>query len=111
MSQVGDRPRVTDVAIDWYKQGRCPGCGKRFGERRGLEYRSRSEDLYCHTCKKSWPIELDIRELQDEFSRLWTPLPDVFSFPEHDPLVQEESDGRTVVSRFSSLFQRLMARH
>ena len=42
-----------DLAIARYKQGRCPCCGKGRGDHRGLEYRPRPNDLFCHTCKSA----------------------------------------------------------
>lgn len=55
-----------DLALDRYKQGKCPCCGKSRGETKGLEYRTRSNDLYCHTCKRRWPVELELADLQRE---------------------------------------------
>ena len=113
MSQMGDKttPEI-DLAVERYKQGKCPGCGKQSGERRGLEYRSRSADLYCHTCKRRWPIELDIKTLQDELSLLKAPQTDLPSFPGPDPSVhQEESARRGVAGKFGRFFRRIMLRH
>ena len=110
MSQVVDRTHI-DLAAEWYKQGRCPGCGKRLGEPRGLEYRSRSEDLYCHTCRKSWPIELDLRVLRDELSVPETPQSDVLPSPTADLAVDELSSGtRKVAERFGGFVQRILTR-
>ena len=46
-------------AISRYRQGRCPSCGKQFGDPRGLEYRKRTRDLFCHACRKVWPMEIE----------------------------------------------------
>ena len=70
MSQPEDGVQSLEVAAQRFRQGMCPGCGKRAGEPRGLEYRAKSEDLYCHTCRKSWPIELDLDVLRRELSTL-----------------------------------------
>ena len=70
MSQPKDSVESLEIAAQRFKQGMCPGCGKRSGEPRGLEYRAKSEDLYCHTCRKSWPIELDLDVLRRELSTL-----------------------------------------
>ena len=50
---------------DQYRQNGCPFCGKRFGEPRGLEYRARSDNVYCHTCKRVLPPEMSVQELQE----------------------------------------------
>ena len=54
-------------AIARFRQGRCPGCGRGVGDAKGLERRGRSRDIYCHTCKKAWPVEIDRLNLRDEF--------------------------------------------
>ena len=70
MSQLGEGAPTLALAIARFKQGKCPCCGKGAGEPRGMEYRDKSEDLYCHTCKRRWPLELDIVALQMEFASL-----------------------------------------
>lgn len=65
---MGEGAPALDLAITRFKQGKCPCCGKGARESRGMEYRSKSEDLYCHTCKRRWPLELDIEGLQKEFA-------------------------------------------
>ena len=52
-------------AISWYREGRCPSCGKRIGDPRGLEYRKRTLDLFCHSCRKVWPMEIEPNILVD----------------------------------------------
>ena len=69
MSQEYVGTPTLDLGLDRFKHGNCPSCGKSKGEPKGLEYRSRSADLFCHTCKKRWPIELNLADLQREFSR------------------------------------------
>jgi len=110
MSQVGD-PTQIDIAVERYKQGKCPGCGKGAGEPRGLEYRSRTKDLYCHTCRKSWPIELDRRVLWDELHVLETQKSDVI--PPLNPdlaAVELDSGAREVSGRIGSFVQRILRR-
>ncbi len=109
MSQEGERAQTLDFAVARYKQGRCPGCGKRFGEPRGLEYRNKTSDLYCHTCKRRWPIELNIEALRDELSLL--------EAPQSDMLVpglstyQMGSAKRPRVRRFGRFLKRIVLRH
>ena len=69
MLQTGDREHAINDAITRFRQGRCPCCGKGIGEPRGMEFRPKSEDLYCHTCKKRWPMELDIQALEEELAQ------------------------------------------
>jgi len=69
-------PVTLDLALARYKQGKCPCCGKSTGETKGLEYRARSKDLYCHTCKRRWPAEMDLVDLQLEFQIPNQPVPE-----------------------------------
>ena len=48
-----------DLGLYRFKHGKCPCCGKGKGEPKGLEYRSRTNDLFCHSCRKRWPVELE----------------------------------------------------
>ncbi len=57
-----------DIGIERFKQGKCPCCGKSKGAPKGLEYRSKPNDLFCHTCKRRWPIELNLDDLRSELS-------------------------------------------
>ena len=68
MSEIAGGPLTFELASERYRQGKCPGCGKARGEPRGLEYRPKANDLYCHTCKKQWPLELDLSDLRREIS-------------------------------------------
>jgi hypothetical protein len=81
MSQQGDGDLTFDLAIARYKRGKCPGCGKGVGEPKGLEYRRRLEDLYCHTCKRPWPVEMDARILRGQLALSEPPEGDISSFP------------------------------
>ena len=112
MSQEGEGAQTLDFAVERYKHGRCPGCGKRFGEPRGLEYRNKSSDFYCHTCRRHWPIELNIESLRDELPLLESPqsgmpLISVPGLSTH----QKESARRPVVDRFGRFLKRMVARH
>lgn len=44
-------------ALERFNNYQCPRCGIERGERRGYEYRKRSGDYHCHTCKESWNPE------------------------------------------------------
>ncbi len=112
MIQEEDKASKIDIAIAWYKQGRCPCCGKSLGEPRGLEYRERSHDLFCHGCKQSWPIEVDLAVLRDDLSLLEPIQADNPSLPAPDLPLQPGPSGQRLVglSRLASLFQRLLLR-
>ena len=75
-TQTVGGPLTLDLALDRYKQGKCPCCGKSRGEVKGLEYRTRSNDLYCHTCKRRWPVEMDLADLQRELQSSLQSVPD-----------------------------------
>ena len=68
MSEKVVSPPTLDLGIERFKQGKCPCCGKSKGAPKGLEYRSKSNDLFCHTCKRRWPIELNLDDLRSELS-------------------------------------------
>ncbi len=103
-----DKASKIDIAVAWYKQGRCPGCGKSLGEPRGLEYRERSHDLFCHGCRKSWPIEVDLAVLRDNLSLSEPIQADIPSLPVHDLPPQPGPSGLRLfgLRRLGSLFQR-----
>ncbi len=112
MFQADERVIALDEAVERYKQGRCPCCGKGVGDPRGLEFRSRLSDLFCHTCRRSWPVELNIEVLRDELALLesiLTNLPPI-SVPDLS-IPQEDSPKVTVADRFGIFFQRIVLRH
>ena len=112
MFQAEERIIALDEAVERYKQGRCPCCGKGVGDPRGLEFRSRLSDLFCHTCRRSWPVELNIEALRDELALLesiLTNLPPV-SVPDLS-IPQQASPKGTVAGRFGTFFQRIVLRH
>jgi len=112
MFQAEERVIALDEAVERYKQGRCPCCGKGVGDPRGLEFRSRLSDLFCHTCRRSWPVELNIEALRDELALLesiLTNLPPV-SVPDLS-IPQQASPKGTVAGRFGTFFQRIVLRH
>ena len=109
MSQEGEKAQTSDFAVARYKQGRCPGCGKRFGEPRGLEFRNKSSDLYCHTCRRRWPLELNIGALRGELSPLDSPQSDM-RVPGLSTY-QMESAKRPGVGRFGRFLKRIVLRH
>ena len=106
MHTVGG-PLTLDLALDRFKQGKCPCCGKSRGEAKGLEYRTRSNDLYCHTCKRRWPVELDLTDLQRELQISMESVPDsrlcqVFDLDPDctTPGIQKETSGlRRLIKR------------
>lgn len=107
---VGE-PLTLDLALDRYKQGKCPCCGKSRGETKGLEYRTRSNDLYCHTCKKRWPVELNLGDLQRELQISLQSVPDfqsrrVFELDPHC----NTSGIRTEKSGLRRLIKRVVLR-
>ena len=108
MSQGEERVIALDEAMERYKQGRCPSCGKGVGESKGLEFRTRLTDLYCHTCRRNWPVELNIEALRDELALPESTHPKVspLSIPDL-PLPQEDSPRATGGGRFGALIQYL----
>ena len=111
MPQGGDGAVSLDVAVARYKRGRCPRCGKGLGDSKGLEYRSRHRDLYCHTCRVRWPVELDIRVLQDELSLSESTQAEILPFPVSDSSInQEDSNKFTVMGTLNGIFRRITMR-
>ena len=51
--------------INHYRQHGCLFCQKTFEDSRGLEYRQRSDDTYCHTCQRILPPEMSVEELRE----------------------------------------------
>lgn len=100
MSEVAGGPPTLDLALERYKQGKCPCCGKNKGDPKGLEYRTQSNDLYCHTCKQRWPMAMDLADLQRELSLSLPSVPDTFPSkvfdlaPHHNTAgIQKETRG------------------
>ncbi|TSC97570.1 MAG: hypothetical protein Greene101447_424 [Parcubacteria group bacterium Greene1014_47] len=73
-----------EVALQRYKQGQCPTCGRSKGERKGLQ--ERADDIYCHTCGKSWRLEY----LSETAFEKELPLVEVQDREEEE---QERADG------------------
>ena len=109
MSQ-GEERVAFEEALERYKQGRCPCCGKGVGEPRGLEFRSRLSDLYCHTCRRNWPVELNIEGLREELGASELILSDLVPIPDLS-IPHEDSARPTVVGRFSTFIQKVVLRH
>ena len=112
MAQGEGRASKFEDAVSRYKQGRCPECGKSQGDPKGLEYRERSQDLYCHGCKKRWPIEVDLAALRDDLSLLEPTPADIPSLPGPDLPLQPETSGPRLFSlrRLGKLLQRFPLR-
>ena len=110
MIQREDKASIIDIAVAWYKQGRCPFCGKSLGEPRGLEYRMRSQDLFCHGCKKRWPIEVDLTALRDELFFLESSQSEISPIPAPDLLIHQTDSGQRQngLRRLGKLFQRIV---
>ena len=101
-----------ETAVSRYKQGRCPGCGKSQGDPKGLEYREKSQDLFCHGCKRRWPIEFDLAALRDDLSVLEPVQADIPSPPVPDLSPQPGPSGQRTfgLRRLGRLLQRLPLR-
>lgn len=103
--------KAINDAMERFKQGRCPCCGKAIGESRGLEFRRKLSDLYCHTCRRRWPVELDVEALRNEFT-----LPEFVLLNEHPipvldlPISHEDSPRPAVIGKFSTFIQRVLLR-
>ena len=108
MIQGEGRASKCEIAVSRYKQGRCPGCGKSQGEPKGLEYRERSQDLFCHGCRRRWPIEVDLAALRDDLSLLEPNQADIPSSPDPDPPLQPVPSGQRLfgLRRLGRLLQR-----
>ena len=108
MFQGEVRASKFEIAVARYKQGRCPGCGKGQGEPKGLEFRERSQDLFCHGCRKCWPIEVDLLALRDDLSLLEPSKADIPSSPVPDLSLHPGPSGQPLfgLRRLSSLFHR-----
>ena len=102
----GEEKVAFEEALERFKRGRCPCCGKGIGEPRGLEFRSRLSDLYCHTCRRNWSVELNIEDLREEFalSEVIPPNVSTDSIPEDGP-------KPTGVGRFRTFIQRIVLKH
>ena len=87
MLQGEGRARKFEIAVSRYKHGRCPECGKSQGEPGGLEYREKSQDLFCHGCKKRWPVVVDLAALRDDVSVLEPIQVDILSSPVPDRIL------------------------
>ena len=68
MTQGEKGDLVLEVALTRYRQGQCPGCGKGLGDPKGLEQRRRRGDLYRHTCKRTWPLQMEAVVLWEELT-------------------------------------------
>ncbi len=108
MLQEESRASKFEIAVSRYKQGRCPGCGKSQGAPRGLEYREKSQDLFCHGCKKRWPIEVDFAALRDGLSLLEPNQADIPSSPVPDLSLHPGPSGQPLfgLRRLGRLLQR-----
>ena len=112
MFQEEGRTSKFENAVSRYKQGRCPGCGKSQGDPKGLEYREKSQDLFCHGCKRRWPIEVDLAALRDDLSVLEPIQADIPSSPVPDLSLQPGPSGQRLfgLRRLGRLLQRLPLR-
>ena len=110
MIQREDKPSKIDIAVALYKQGICPCCGKSLVEPRGVEYRARSQDLFCHGCMNRWPIEVEVAALRDDLSLLEPIQAEIPSLPVPDLPLQLEPSGLRLfgLRRLGNLFQRLL---
>ncbi len=108
MFQGESRNSKFENAVSRYKQGKCPGCGKSQGDPKGLEYREKSQDLFCHGCKRRWPIEVDLAALRDDLSVLEPIQADIPSSPVPDLPTQPGPSGLRLfgLRRLGSLFHR-----
>ena len=112
MSIKSDAEPAYTTAVERFKQGQCPGCGKGFGQPRGLEYRKGPDDLYCHTCKLSWPMELDQEMLRARLSVAESAAPRTYEEYEASPgrVVQPQvaPQAAGMAARLGRLFRRIL---
>ena len=113
-----------DTAVARFKQGQCPCCGKGIGESRGLEYRPKFEDLYCHSCKRSWPDQMDLTYLEEQVSLILSQQESAFPLAgSEEPPTESHDLAETLPARntapalarmirgFSSLLAGVLKRH
>ena len=105
MSRVNDTYLALEIALARYRHGKCPCCGKGLGELKGLEYRRKSGDIYCHTCRRPWPPEMDADALRVELALSEFLVADVLSLPAHD---EEPSPLPGVVRRLSNFVKAII---
>jgi len=90
-----------ETALARYKSGKCPCCGKGVGEPRGLEYRTRAQDIYCHSCRKPWPLEMDAVKMRLELSNRIAPSSGKGGCP--DKIERESPPQALTSSRITAL--------
>ncbi len=110
MSLRSDGELAYAAAIERFKQGKCPGCGKGFGQRRGLEYRRGPNDLFCHTCRVSWPLELDSEVLRAKLPISDSPEHQTSDLPSVEAPRQDVGEEVGVATRLGRLFRRMLMR-
>ena len=107
MLQANEREKALSDALERFKQGRCPCCGKGIGESRGMELRAKSADLYCHTCKKAWPMELDMGVLEEELAWQEVILVDSLPVSLSESSIPNGGPQPGVVGRFGIFLYRI----
>ena len=109
------------LAVERFKQGNCPCCGKGFGQPRGLEYRKGPNNIYCHSCKETWPLELDVESLMAKLAQRESGapnadyVPDDFRYGEaatedYASSVTMTGDRSGIVTRLRRFFHRIVSR-
>jgi len=68
----------------WYRQGRCPYCGRGRGGPKGLQHRKKFDDIYCHKCRTSFPLEMSLQMFRE------------MTFPSPGKTLREEELPRAV---------------
>lgn len=116
MSSQSDVEPAYATGVERFKQGKCPGCGKGFGQPRGLEYRRGPDDLYCHTCKLNWPMELDPEMLRARLSitnaaDTRAPLVGTYDVPSVHPAQFHDSPRDVgIAAKLGQLLRRVLMR-
>ena len=116
-----DIDSVYILAVERFKQGNCPCCGKGFGQPRGLEYRKGPDNIYCHSCKETWPMELDVEALRAKLAQWESSAPNVDYVPDDfrsgDDATADYASSETmtgdrwgVVTRLSRFLHRIVSR-
>ena len=109
------------LAVERFKQGNCPCCGKGFGQPRGLEYRKGPDNIYCHSCKETWPMELDVEALRAKLAQRESSALNVDYVPDDygpgDYATEDYAPSETmtvdrwgVVTKLGRFFQRIVSR-
>jgi hypothetical protein len=97
------------LALERYKKGMCPCCEKAIGDPRGLEFRAKSDDLFCHTCRRQWPMMMDLDFISHEFAHLQSSVPKFRTLNVAEQALDSNTADAVTEARFLRKFLRRFA--